>query len=286
MNMRFSTRSVALLIAMLFCMNTSPLYAMDSAVGSGGGAINGSASEKLSQLEVRFFEHPYGNDNVDGRLKRLELFVFGAQRTGTEDKRLTNLIAALPTVKTAAKPPVETTAERAPAPEVEPRFAPSPATAYGAPTGVEATISELEQQVTGNTNKQQSLHDRVSALENIVGAPNADHSGSIVHRVARLQNAVGSASSNGGGAGGYQNEPSAAPPVDYKQAYTAQSQPAPILPREKKEHPMLRTAAKTALVVGAVAGVAALTIMASRGMGGGSLGTAARLIPRPRRDLF
>lgn len=61
----------------------------------GAQAVNGN-DQSLVKLETKFFQHDYGKDEMPSRLERLEKMVFGETKTGTDDQRLKNLVAAVP----------------------------------------------------------------------------------------------------------------------------------------------------------------------------------------------
>lgn len=64
-------------------------------------AVNGN-DPNLVKLENKFFQHDYGKDDMPSRLERLEKMVFGETKTGTDDQRLKNLVAAVPNLNSTA----------------------------------------------------------------------------------------------------------------------------------------------------------------------------------------
>lgn len=80
-------------------------------------------SENLSKLEEKFFQHDYPKDEKSARIERLEKFVFGEAKTGSDDERLNGLLALVPNLNekpgsgtgdspTAASPPSSTSSFR------------------------------------------------------------------------------------------------------------------------------------------------------------------------------
>lgn len=58
-------------------------------------------ADPIAQMEVKYFEHTYPNDTQEQRLDRLEKLVFGEVRTGSDDERVSSLLAAIPNLSAA-----------------------------------------------------------------------------------------------------------------------------------------------------------------------------------------
>jgi len=237
---------------------------------------NDSIDAKVAQLETHFFDHPFSNESTTDRLDRLETMVFGQKRTGTEEQRVNALALVMPpqqpkmdspaqhpTVDQGVQQPIADRASRQPYVDRQPL----PPANNGVATGLEPTVSQLETQVFGTTHKGQSIASRLNTLEDTVFSADGNHNGSFGDRISRLNMAVG-----GGGVDTAQA--SVPPPASYQRGYTStsQMQQQPQLPKMNNGHPVLKKAAEAAIIVGAVAGVAALTIMATKGMGGSKHG--------------
>lgn len=148
-----------------------------------------------------------------------------------------------------------------------PGYAPTasaPSAGYGN-AGLGQSVAVLEQQTLGETHQSQPLPFRLTQLETAVFGPTADHTGSLYDRIARLNTVVGVG--NDGNAAGMASSPS----PNYKQASALKSGAAPVM-KQNNGHPVLKNVAKTAVVIGVVAGATALTIMAVKGMKGGHHG--------------
>lgn len=146
---------------------------------------------------------------------------------------------------------------------------------HSSSTNIEQSISIMEQQVHGHTNKGRPLPDRLSALEDAAFSQNADHSGALLERVNKLSSALGIDTTNPASLASrapLQIAPSPLAPSQINMQGYARQQAS--LPRKEQDpHATLKKVVKTAVVVGAVAGVAALTIAATHGMGGYGIGS-------------
>ncbi len=58
-------------------------------------------TDPIGQMEVKYFEHTYPNDTQEQRLDRLEKLVFGEIKTGSDDERVSSLLAAIPNLSAA-----------------------------------------------------------------------------------------------------------------------------------------------------------------------------------------
>ncbi len=54
----------------------------------------------IDALENKFFEHTYSRESLSRRLERIEKMVFGEGKTGSDDDRLAQLLAIVPTKNT------------------------------------------------------------------------------------------------------------------------------------------------------------------------------------------
>jgi len=75
------------------------LFSIFSITMTSSYADNSSASDlekNISALEMRFFAHNYSQESVDKRIDRLEEFVFGTTKTGSEQERTTGLLQTVP----------------------------------------------------------------------------------------------------------------------------------------------------------------------------------------------
>lgn len=73
-----------------------PQGTADAEDGAAAAPASSSASKPItiSSLEKRFFDVSYAKETTPERLERLEKFVFGGARTGTDEERFKNLIVA------------------------------------------------------------------------------------------------------------------------------------------------------------------------------------------------
>ncbi len=119
-----------------------------------------NTDQDLSQLEYRFFEHDYKKDSESDRLNRLEKFIFGSSRSGSVNKRLQRILAAVPNQASSnTKPELSKDTElQTENPISMPQFS-SNETAQSSP----ATVNQ-ETQTESTTNK--SVPDQDSVSEN------------------------------------------------------------------------------------------------------------------------
>jgi hypothetical protein len=139
-----------------------------------------TVSSNLSQLEDSFFEHEYPKDDSESRLSRLEKFVFGEVKSGSDESRITQLLLAVPPERLkAGKDKVNQTES---SPEV--RTSSNPQRDAEIPSEAEegagkadddsdlSRLSKLEQQVLGRTYPNESTSRRADRLEKAVfGSP-------------------------------------------------------------------------------------------------------------------
>src|ERR1700722_67641 len=55
------------------------------------GTSSSSLETNISTLEMRFFAHNYSQETTDKRIDRLEEFVYGETKTGSQQERITTL---------------------------------------------------------------------------------------------------------------------------------------------------------------------------------------------------
>lgn len=144
-----------------------------SAQGTGA-----SLNPDIASLETRFFDHTYPQEPMDTRLDRLERMVFGEQKTGSDQARLTALLLAVP-----AEPAASSTAQTPDAgtsqassdtdstqPAAQPNQSDSSNTASSQPGDVTNSsdyprITQLEQEILGKTFTNEPIQNRLEQLE-------------------------------------------------------------------------------------------------------------------------
>src|SRR5438067_10870981 len=99
MDLNFLTRKLKVLRGRSIVRCTSLLF-LAASIGLSCGVVSAlaadSSDERLSTLEVKFFQHDYAKDSMESRLDRLEKMVFGEAKTGNPQQRLSNLLGAVP----------------------------------------------------------------------------------------------------------------------------------------------------------------------------------------------
>lgn len=180
-----------LCLLFLVIASATAILISSSAHAASAQAQPADLNQSLSQLEIRFFANDRDDQSNDARLERLEKFIFGETKDGTEQQRLDALLKAIP-----APPLPEATAVQ---PETEPKHDKqiSPAA-----SGQEAqtqpppnssdypTVSKLETLIIGNSFVGESIQKRLDRLESkAFGQPS--ESTDLTARVDRLKNYTG-----------------------------------------------------------------------------------------------
>lgn len=97
-NVRPARRLSYVLTAAVLSISSSFVLTQSQAMAVGGSDPN------LIKLENKFFQHDYAKDDVPSRLERLEKMVFGEAKSGDDDQRLKNLVAAVPNLNEVETP--------------------------------------------------------------------------------------------------------------------------------------------------------------------------------------
>lgn len=84
----------------LLAVGTAALLFVGSVAWKPAFALN-APTDPIGQMEVKYFEHTYPNDTQEQRLDRLEKLVFGEVKTGSDDERVSSLLAAIPNLTAA-----------------------------------------------------------------------------------------------------------------------------------------------------------------------------------------
>lgn len=168
-------------------MSVNALAYADNTSGTGTGATDSNAGSKdqnldhdLTQLERRYFEHPYKNDTTTERLSRLEEFVFGSVQSGSDGERLARLLTAIPAQNTNnSNSTNSTTGQSAPAAgtstneststntssEASSTSPQSSVTGYPFDYTSYPRVNKLEQELFGQTFTDDTLSQRLTRLE-------------------------------------------------------------------------------------------------------------------------
>ncbi|CAN5233232.1 hypothetical protein BH10CYA1_BH10CYA1_08280 [soil metagenome] len=177
-------KSVLVVLTAAIICTFSNFYA--SAQGTGT-----SLNPDIASLESRFFDHTYPQEPMETRLDRLERMVFGEQKTGSDQARLTALLLAVP-----AEPAASSTAQTpdpgtvqadassdtpSTQPGTEANQSDESSNAAGAPPGDVTNssdyprITQLEQEILGKTFTKEPIQNRLEQLElKAFGKPTTD----------------------------------------------------------------------------------------------------------------
>ncbi len=146
---------LALPLALLGGTNYSPVY-----------AVSKELKDDLSKMEIKFFEHDYKKESVEKRIERVEKLVYGEAKTGSEDDRLSALVAAVPDLNSTA--PAGKTQDKEASEsksksknqnaQSQDNTAPDPSTDY-------PRVDAIEQVVLGKTFRDEALGKRLDQLE-------------------------------------------------------------------------------------------------------------------------
>ncbi len=71
-------------------LNAEPVYALSKELSS-----------DLTKMEIKFFDHDYKKESEENRIERVEKLVFGESKTGSEEDRMSALLAAVPDLNSA-----------------------------------------------------------------------------------------------------------------------------------------------------------------------------------------
>jgi len=158
-----------------------------------------SFNSDLSSLEDRFFMHEYADETADQRLDRLDVLVFGRVRRGSDEKRMTSLLMAVPNVQAKSVQPssTNTTQGTSPLEPERPQLATAqpPQAASNESSDYYPTVTALEQQITAKTETALPVQQRLARLETVAfGKPST--SNNLSERVDLLKQYV--ARKNGG----------------------------------------------------------------------------------------
>ncbi len=115
----------------------------------------------IDTLENKFFEHTYSSESLSRRLERIEKMVFGEGKTGSDDDRLAQLLASVPTKKhSAGQSTSNTTATTGSATATHLRSATPVQNASDYPS-----VTALESQILGSTYRTEQIRSRLDRLE-------------------------------------------------------------------------------------------------------------------------
>lgn len=132
----------------------------------------------IASLETRFFDHTYPNESMDARLDRLERMVFGEQKTGSDQSRLTALLLAVPAGPASNSDQTSQTGANTSQPAL-PDNQTASQSASGGDQGTDSTasgvdsgdigdyprITQLEQEILGKTFTNEPIQNRLEQLE-------------------------------------------------------------------------------------------------------------------------
>ncbi len=159
-----------LIIIFLFIVNsnTNHAFALD--------AMHTPESD-VSALEMRFFAHNYSTETLDKRLDRLDNFVFGVRRTGSDQERIAALVNTVPDLlESSVKTPDQSTSQ---SDKTSNSIAGGDNSqsdennkADNVPPGNYPTVTSLEQQILGQTYENTPVQQRLARLETkVFGKP-------------------------------------------------------------------------------------------------------------------
>lgn len=168
----------------------------------GAQAVNAS-DPSLVKLENKFFQHDYGKDDMPSRLERLEKMVFGETKTGSDDQRLKNLLAAVPNLNASSDDSATATGSgggalsaggtgansngrrQAPLAQVSDESSEPIANASNYPA-----VSAMEKRVFGKDFAGEPITKRLDRLE-VKAFGKANPSAELIDRVDRLRTSTG-----------------------------------------------------------------------------------------------
>ena len=163
------SRSMLVALAVCIFLLASASTLKHRAHAAQSASTQGSADQKLTQLEDKLFEHNYPSEDEARRLHRLEQFVFGDDQTGSLNDRLSHLQSTL--AKNEPKdiapspqqtsPPVQVKQQVATAGQNTQSTSSFPTFDYGS----YPRVTDLEKHLLGKTYVNDALPDRVARLE-------------------------------------------------------------------------------------------------------------------------
>ncbi len=171
-----------------------------------------AATLDLNSLETRFFEHTYAQDTTEDRLTRLEKMVFGEARTGDDQSRLQQLLAAVP----AAAPDASDQSQSQSQTSASSQSGSSNQQGGGQSQGGDDSdtssgtdyprVTELENVLLGKTYQGEPIKHRLDQLElKIFGKSHAGED--LADRVDRIAQYADKKFRGGPGAAAVQSEP-------------------------------------------------------------------------------
>jgi hypothetical protein len=146
----------------------------------------------LSQLETRYFANDHEDQSNDARLERLEKFIFGEAKEGSEQQRMEALLAAIPK-ETPLPSPKSTHAasESQHHKDASPETAPPAAPVQPPPNSSDyPTVSKLESLIIGESFAGEPIQRRLDRLETKAFGQASDSS-DLTARVDRLKGYAG-----------------------------------------------------------------------------------------------
>ena len=164
-----SLKYILLLSLFSFTISFTPLNAQTSL----------STSGELSVLERHLFTKAFSTDTLEQRLNRLDIFVFGHIRSGSDSKRLNSLMIDVGTVH--GDDALEDVEQTASAPESK-----LVKTADSASIGY-PTVSALEKAILGHTENSLPIQQRLANLEIKAFGKESAATGDLATRVDRLK---------------------------------------------------------------------------------------------------
>jgi hypothetical protein len=154
----------------------------------------------IASLEKRFFDHTYPNEPLDTRLDRLERMVFGEQKSGSDQARITALLLAVPAEPaTSSSQTASSTSSGASGQDTasagqagqqtNPSSDQSDSSANEAASGDVGDyprITQLEQEILGKTFQKEPIQNRLEQLE-LKAFGKADPKADLSDRTEKLE---------------------------------------------------------------------------------------------------
>jgi len=154
----------------------------------------GTPDANLAQLEEKLFQHSYPKDTETQRIERVEKFVYGDTRKGSEDQRLNNLMQSLSSESGSAAEDGAGAQASAPSPQ-ENRSSPPASAAKSQKTAKRPAVEEQPDR-PAHENISGTKYPAVTAIEQKVFHESFETE-NIDDRLARLETKVyGKASAN------------------------------------------------------------------------------------------
>jgi hypothetical protein len=176
-----------------------------SSAASPDGAAGGqpetvsTLNPDIASLEKRFFDHTYPNEPLDTRLDRLERMVFGEQKTGSDQARMTALLLAVPAEPAASSSQTASGSTNATGqstaatgqtaqqttPDSDQGDSGASEVASG-DVGDYPRITQLEQEILGKTFQKEPIQNRLEQLE-LKAFGKADAKADLSDRTEKLE---------------------------------------------------------------------------------------------------